>query len=265
LHRRRRRVTLRWRDSSTIEQQEDKKMRRLFAGFAILAGLLAATAVIGPATAGKEAKSKTIKLFDGKDLKGWEGYDDLWSVEDGEIVGKNEKPISYSTYLLTKGKYRDFRLVLSAKLAKSEMHSGVAFWGKVFTMPDKVTDPKAARTEYTYRGHLVMFPSGYGMFDLYRRNSLPEKDSVTQAKWTKAAQKVGKQHDWNEIEILARGDRIRVAINGNDVLDYTEKDAKTISEGPIGLQLHSNGMPQEMRFKGLVLTTNPDDKLVTVK
>jgi hypothetical protein len=240
-------------------------MRRLFAVFAVLAGLLAATAVIGPATAGKEGKSETIKLFNGKDLNGWEGYHDLWSVEDGEIVGKNTEPINYSTYLLTKQKFRDFRLVLSAKLAKSEMHSGIAFWGKVFTMPDKVTDAKAARTEHTYQGHLVMFPSGYGMYDLYRRGSLPAGDKVTQANWTKAAQKVGKQHDWNEIEILARGDRIRVAINGNDVLDYTEKDAKTISEGPIGLQLHSNPMPQEMRFKGLELTTNPEDKLVTVK
>jgi hypothetical protein len=232
-------------------------MRCFLAGFAILAGLLAALAVIEPATAGKDAKSQTIKLFNGKDLKGWEGYHDLWSVEDGEIVGKNDKPISFSTYLLSKHKFRDFRLVLSAKLVKSEMHSGVAFWGKVFTMPDKVTDPKASRTEYTYQGHLVMFPSGYGMYDLYRRNGLPVNG--------KPAQKVGKQHDWNEIEILALGNRVKVAINGTAVVDYTEKDASTIADGPIGLQLHSNGMPQEMRFKGLVLTTNPEDKLITVK
>jgi hypothetical protein len=232
-------------------------MRCLLAGFAILAGLLAAMTVIEPATAGKAAKSETIKLFNGKDLKGWEGYHDLWSVEDGEIVGKNEKPIRFSTYLLTKHKFRDFRLVLSAKLVKSEMHSGVAFWGKVFTMPDKVTDPKESRTEYTYQGHLVMFPSGYGMYDLYRRNGLPVNG--------KPAQKVGKQHDWNDIEILALGNHVKVAINGTAVVDYTEKDASTIADGPIGLQLHSNGMPQEMRFKGLVLTTNPEDKLVTVK
>jgi Domain of Unknown Function (DUF1080) len=182
---------------------------------------------------------------------------DLWSVEDGEIVGKNTKPMNYSTYLLTKHKFRDFRLTLSAKLVKSEMHSGVALWGKVFTTPDKVTDAHAARTEHTYQGHLVMFPSGYGMYDLYRRNGLPVDG--------KPAQKVGKQHDWNDIEILALGNRIKVAINGTAVVDYTEKDASTIAEGPIGLQLHSNTVPQEMRFKDLVLTTHPEDKLVTVK
>jgi hypothetical protein len=239
-------------------------MRRLLAGFAMLALLLAAAAV-EPAAAGKDDKSHTIKLFNGKDLTGWEGYHDLWSVEDGEIVGKNTEPLKYSTYLLTKHKFRDFRLVLSAKLVKSEMHSGVALWGKVFTTPDKVTDPKASRTEYTYQGHLVMFPSGYGMYDLYRRGSLPVDDKATREKWTKLSQKVGKQHDWNEIEILAIGHRIQVAINGTAVVDYTEKNTDTVMEGPIGLQLHSNDIPQEMRFKGLVLTTHPEDKLITVK
>src|SRR4051794_36319092 len=107
-------------------------MRCLFASLALAAGLLAVLTTGDPVAAGKGEKSQTIKLFNGKNLDGWEGYHDLWSVEDGEIVGKNTKPIPYSTYLLTKHKFRDFRLVLSAKLVQSEMHSGVALWGKVF-------------------------------------------------------------------------------------------------------------------------------------
>jgi hypothetical protein len=36
-------------------------------------------------------------------------------------------------------------------------------------------------------------------------------------------------------------------------------------EGPIGLQLHSNpGVAQEVRFRGLILSENPEDKLITV-
>ena len=112
-------------------------MRRLIAGAAFAAVLLAAAAFQGPASAGKDDKSHTIKLFNGKNLDGWEGYHDYWSVEDGEIVGRNSKPVKYSTYLLTKHKFRDFRLVFSSKLAKSEMHSGVSLWGKVFTMPPR--------------------------------------------------------------------------------------------------------------------------------
>ncbi len=37
-----------------------------------------------------EGKSETIKLFDGKTLTGWEGYEDLWSVKDGVIVARND-------------------------------------------------------------------------------------------------------------------------------------------------------------------------------
>ena len=141
-------------------------MRAILAG-----GLLVLSAVIGsPLTAGKgkapeipprKGTSETIKLFNGKNLDGWEGYQDLWSVKDGVIIAKNTKPIKYSTYLLTKRKFSDFRLIFAAKLVESEMHSGVALWGRIFPeAAGKGKDPKTARTEYTYQGHLVMFPSG---------------------------------------------------------------------------------------------------------
>src|SRR6187397_2165095 len=76
-----------------------------------------------PVVPPRTGESKTIKLFDGKTLDGWEGYTDLWSVKEGVIVAKNTEPLKYSTYLLTKGKYTDFRLTFSAKLVTSEMHS----------------------------------------------------------------------------------------------------------------------------------------------
>ena len=206
-----------------------------------------------------EGKSETVKLFDGKTLNGWVGFEDLWSVADGVIVAKNSQPLKYSTYLLTKDKYTDFRLTFTTKLVESEMHSGVAFWGKVSPKADgKVTDAKTDRTEYTYAGHLVMFPSGYGMYDLFGRNGLPVDG--------KPAQKVGKQHDWNEVEILAQGNRVRVAINGTAVVDWRDPKPETIKEAPIGLQLHSNSVKQEIHFKGLTLETFPkEDKLLTVK
>ena len=234
-------------------------MRRLLAAFAVPTLLLAAAVTAGPATAGKDEKPQTHKLFNGKDLTGWEGYHDLWSVEDGEIVGKNDKPITYSTYLLTKHNYTDFRLTFAAKLAESEMHSGVCFWGEVWPKADgKVTDPKKDRSEYTYKGHLVMFPSGWSMYDLFGRNGLPVDGGP--------AKKVGKQHDWNDIEILAQGNRVRVAVNGTAVVDWRDPEPDRIKEGPIGLQLHSNKVQQEVQFKGLVLETFPkEDKLLTVK
>src|SRR5437870_2625358 len=231
---------------------------RLSALLALLLPILAALASNLPGRAddkNKEApivpprqgKSETITLFNGKDLDGWEGYSHLWSVEDGVIVGKNTEPIKVSTYLLTKRKFSDFRLTATVKLVRSEMHSGIAFWGRVAPEQDK----------YTYAGHLVMFPSAWGMYYLFGRNGLPPD--------TAPAKKVGKQHDWNDLEILAQGNRVRVAVNGTQVVDWRDPEPDRIQEGPIGLQLHSNTVPQEVQFKNLVLTTFPEDKLTTVK
>jgi hypothetical protein len=197
----------------------------------------------------RQGKSETIKLFNGKDLTGWHGHKELWSVHDGVIVGKNTSPVKVSTYLLTDRKFTDFRLVFQGKLAQSEMHSGIAFWGR--NAPEK-------GDKYTFAGHLVMFPSAWGMYDLFGRGALPPSGAP--------AKKVGKQHDWNDIEILAQGNRVRVAVNGKAVVDWRDPMPETCKEGPIGLQLHSNNVPQEVEFKGLELTTFPKrDQLITVK
>ena len=78
----------------------------------------------------REGKSETIKLFNGRDLTGWKGHEDLWSVKDGVIVAHNTKPIKVSTYLLTDRTFTDFRLLATVKLVESEMHSGIAMWGR---------------------------------------------------------------------------------------------------------------------------------------
>jgi hypothetical protein len=196
----------------------------------------------------REGKRETIKLFNGTDLTGWEGHKKHWSVKDGVIIGKNTDEVKVSTYLLTKKKYSDFRLVFDFKLAQAEMHSGIAMWGRV--APEQ-KDP------YTYAGLLVMFPSDYGFYDLYGRAGIHANADK--------AKKVGKQHDWNHIEILAQGNRVRFVLNGVLISDWREPMPDRIKEGPIGLQLHSNPMPQEVQFKNLKLETFPEDKLTTLK
>ena len=202
-----------------------------------------------PVVPPKVGKSETIKLFNGTDLEGWEGHPELWSVKDGVIIARSDKPIPVSTYLLTKRKFSDFRLTCEVKLVESEMHSGIALWGQAF--PEK-------GDKYTYKGHLVMFPSGWGMYDLYRRAGALGVDGAP-------AKKVGHQHDWNKLEILAQGNRIRVVVNGHLVVDWRDPHPEMVAEGPIGLQLHSNKVPQEIQFKDLELTTFPEDKLTTLK
>ncbi|HUY35075.1 MAG TPA: DUF1080 domain-containing protein [Pirellulales bacterium] len=233
-------------------------MRRTAPHSAFLACPLACIALVAATTLSaaddakrvppREGKSETIELFNGKDLKGWIGHKHLWSVKDGAIVGKNTEPVKVSTYLLTERKFTDFRLLATVKLVQSEMHSGIAMWGRL--APEQ-------KDEFTFAGHLVMFPSGWGLYDLYGRGGLPID--------TEPAKKVGKQHDWNDLEILAQGNRIRLVANGSLVVDWTDPKQDALYDGPIGLQLHSNEEPQEIHFKHLSLTTFPEDKLVTLK
>ena len=228
----------------------------ILASLAVSLSLLVET----PAAAAPEANwsesvkfppgEKTVRLFNGKDLSGWEGHKNKYfSVKGDVIVAKNGSANApkVSTYLLTKRKYRNFRLVFEGRLVESKMHSGISLWGeKAPEMGDL----------FTYRGHLVMFPSNWGFYDLYRRNLILKDDGRA-----KKADNGG----FNRMEILAIGSRIRLVVNGHRVADYTDPKPEYCQSAPIGLQLHSNKVPQEVHFHGLILSENPEDRLITVK
>jgi 3-keto-disaccharide hydrolase len=200
---------------------------------------------------------KPVKLFDGKSFDGWEGNtgeggtQKYFTIKDGVIIARNEKENApkVSNYLLTKKPYRNFRLILEGKLAESQMHSGVAIWGKKFEKDGE---------KNSYQGHLVMFPSGWGFYDLFRRNSIyQDKDGLA-----KKADNGG----WNKMEILAIGNRIQLAVNGQAVADWSDPMPDLCQAGPIGLQLHSNTVPQEVQFRGLILSEDPKkEELITVE
>src|SRR4249920_269327 len=150
------------------------------------------------------ASEKPVRLFNGKDFDGWEGNTGengttkYFTIKDGVIVARNEADNAppVSNYLLTKKHYRNFRLIFEGKLAESSMHSGIAFWGKKFEKDGQVN---------SFQGHLVMFPSAWGFYDLFGRNSIYKDDGRA---------KKADNGDWNKMEILATGHRIRLAANG---------------------------------------------------
>ncbi|HUE69786.1 MAG TPA: DUF1080 domain-containing protein [Pirellulaceae bacterium] len=199
---------------------------------------------------------KPVKLFDGKSFEGWEGNTGeggtpkYFTIKDGVIIARNEQENApkVSNYLLTKKPYRNFRLLLEGKLVESKMHSGVAIWGKKFEKDGE---------KNSYQGHLVMFPSDWGFYDLYRRNSIYRDDGRA-----KKADNGG----WNKMEILAVGNRIQLAVNGQLVADWSDPKPELCEAGPIGLQLHSNTVPQEVHFRGLILSEDPKkEELITVE
>lgn len=200
-----------------------------------------------------ERKTK-VNLFNGRDLTGWEGQTNrYWTVVDGQIRGANQDKVPASTYLWTRKSFRNFRLLFEVKQSRSPAlsttHSAVAVLGE--TMLDQ-GDP------FSFRGPLLMFCNDWGIWDANRRNRL--YPAGHQGTLQSKAENVGQ---WNRIEVLIIGDHVRMVANGQSVIDFTDTPGM-LKPGPIGLQLHSNDRPQEFLFRGLIVTENPVDKLLTL-
>ena len=81
-------------------------------------------------------------LFNGKDLAGWSGDKEVWSVENGEIVGKTAKGLKRNNFLKSTMEVADFRLSLKVKLVPNRENSGIQFRSEA--LPDgDVKGPQA--------------------------------------------------------------------------------------------------------------------------
>jgi putative heme-binding domain-containing protein len=168
-------------------------------------------------------------FFNGKDLTGWDGDKDVWSVKDGEIVGKTEKGLKKNTFLKSQLAVTDFKLSLKVKLTPNSANSGVQF--RSVPLEDGEMRGPQADIGAGWWGKLYE-ESGRGLL----------------AK--EGGEKFVKQNEWNEYVVEAKGPTVKIWINGNLVCDYT--DEKLSRRGVIGLQVHSGG-PTEVRFKDIKL------------
>jgi putative membrane-bound dehydrogenase-like protein len=174
-------------------------------------------------------KENAASFFNGKDLTGWRGEPDLWSVENGEIVGRT-KGLSHNTFLLSDMSAKDFKLSLDLTLVDDVGNSGVQFR----------TEPLDGFNEV--RGYQAdVGPGWWGK--LYEENGRG-------VLWDKSGEPFLKKGDWNHYEIEAIGSHVRTWLNGKPCADYEDPAGKR--EGVFALQLHAGG-PTEVRFKNLKL------------
>ena len=177
------------------------------------------------------ATPETAKdLFNGTDLTGWVGDPKLWSVENGEIVGRTTTGLKSNAFLVSSLDVTDFRLTLSVKLVPDAANSGVQFRSR----PIDGGEMKGPQADI-----------GKGWWGkLYEENGrgLLEKDGGEQ--WVKPG-------EWNEYVVEAVGGDVKLTLNGHVVADR-KGDALLSRRGQFGLQVHSGG-PTEVRFKGLKL------------
>jgi hypothetical protein len=184
---------------------------------------------------------KTTKIFDGKSFKGWEGDTvKTWRIQDGAIVGGSlVTKVPNNEFLCTTRSYTNFDLKLKFKLTGTEgfINTGVQFRSK------RLTDPA-----YEMIGYQADLGDKYwaSLYDESRRNKTliaPEASLI---------KKILKPGDWNDYEVRAENRRIRIYLNGQLTIDYTEPDESIPQSGLIGLQIHGGGKA-EVAYKDIFI------------
>jgi putative heme-binding domain-containing protein len=175
----------------------------------------------------KATPENSTTLFNGTDLKGWSGTEGLWSVENGELVGRTEG-LDRNEWLVSDLEVSDFRLSLDILLVKNEGNSGIQF--------------RSQADKGEVSGYQADVGAGWWgkLYEEHGRALL----------WDKSGEEFIKPGDWNKYEIVAQGDHIRTFINGKPCVDL--KDPKGKKKGILALQLHSGGKT-EVRFRNLRL------------
>lgn len=176
-------------------------------------------------------------FFDGRSLAFWRGDAALFSVEDGEIVGRAPDGIERNAFLVSDLVLGDFALALEVRLAGDRGNSGIQF--RSVPVGD---DP----LRFEMKGYQADIGPGW---------------------WGKLYEELGREilsdvsgepfvvkDGWNRYEIVATGSRVRTSLNGRVTTDLD--DPRGARRGRLALQIHSGG-PTEVRFRKFELTLDP--------
>jgi len=223
-----------------------------------LLAVIAAFAGIGTAAAwAADAPEGFVSLFNGKDLTGWDGNKDLWSVEDGVITGQTtkEKPAKGNTFLIWQGgKPGDFELRIKFRMLAH--NSGVQYRSKDegnFVVGGYQADIDYANAYtgmlYEERGRGILVKRGTKIVV----GADGKKEVLGQTATDKEIVDSIKKDDWNEYVITAQGNHIVQKLNGITTVDLTDnQEDKRAMSGVLALQLHA-GQPMKVQFKDIFL------------
>jgi hypothetical protein len=241
----------------------------------IIGLMLVIVAAVGLFSGAVSAEDKTVdkegfvSIFNGKDLEGWDGLD-FWSVKDGMIRGQTtkENPTRDNTFLIyrggkEKGMLKNFALKLKFRIRNG--NSGVQFRSFVL-------NPK--RDKYRVSGYQAEVANKAGqvgfLYDEARRGWLVNVGDIMEINPSETRKRfkkevVGKVSDvkkliadkyysdkeWNEYEIICRGNHIAIYLNGHQTVELIDNDKKhRTMEGYVCLQIH-RGPPMIVDFKDI--------------
>ena len=258
-------------------------------------GLIAATVAAGFLAWPTEVSTQTppgfTSLFDGKTLTNWKGDPAVWSVKDGVIRGGSTNPIAFNTFLISERTYGDFELHLKYRFATPTGNSGLQFRSGQAEGNHVLGGPQANIIPAVFQncGLPSCGQERFGMLyeELGRQilATLGDKVTVTRHQLNTGGsgrvvrnvsatvntrdaiiKTIRPYPEWNDVVLIAMGDRAIEAINNHLAFDVTDKDPMVPKRGLIGMQAHA-GNPMFVEYKDIVireLTALPDtSKFVT--
>jgi hypothetical protein len=196
-----------------------------------------------PLQAAGQDKDGWVRLFNGKNLDGWEQRNGTatYRVEAGTIVGKTAEG-SPNSFLCTTKEYGNFELKFEVKV-DDQLNSGVQIRSKTKggTKDGRVHGPQV---EIATNGN-----AGFIYGEALGTNWLSKDMDNPKAK---AAFKKG---EWNAFHVRAEGKSIKTSINGIPITE-TIDDRSGMMSGFIGLQVHgikAGTGPYEVRWRNIAI------------
>ena len=232
------------------------KSTTIAVSFAVL--LMSAVAGADEPATDEPAKSDVTVLFNGKDLSGWEGREDLWSVEKGTIVGRTtaENPLKANTFLILKeGQPGDFELALQFKIEGG--NSGIQYRSKIIDQEKFIVGGYQADIDFSNKFAGILYEEkGRGILaNRGEKVTIAEDGTKSKSRFAQSSELAAGIHpgQWNDYRVVAQGNRLQHFINEALTAEVIDQQSdKSAAQGVIALQIHV-GPPMVVRFKNITL------------
>jgi hypothetical protein len=172
----------------------------------------------------------------------WEGRSDIWTLKDGSVVGETKEDPKYNTFFCSKAKYADFELSFKVQLKDEIGNSGVQIRSSKFDEPMKPFRVKGPQVDVGKNYWGSLYGEGVGGYLLKAKG-----ESVK-----------GKEKEFNEFKVLAKGNHVTINVNGVTTVDEDFPDNKgknpAAKEGIIAFQCHGGYPKMRVEFKDFKFT-----------
>jgi putative heme-binding domain-containing protein len=203
-------------------------------------------------------------LFNGKDLTGWDGNPELWSVRDGTITGTTTGPdqMKYNQFLIWRGgKVKNFELRLKVKHQGN--NTGVQYRSRELPQngPWSVGGYQCDLHPNAPYNAMVYEERGRGIITQNGQTVVIDPQGQ---KWVTAEHEPVKVNpaEWHDYTIIANGNHLIHQIDGKVTIDLTDHEEKARSlEGLIAFQIHK-GPAMTVQIKDVMLKDLPDGGVV---